>query len=206
MTYSTTNNTQISMTTITMPREFSGAVDAIVRQAQEQTLLALSEHMEGFDLAKARSIIGDTKVKTVKKRGPEPKAKKSKTKVDADHKPKPKTGYLLWSDSMRADVRAQMLEQLPAGEKLLPQDVVRELARAWKQLDESERADWKAKAKRVGAEPKALTGDFDHDDADDEAVEEQSDEEMEAPVSVGPDAYRVGGIGCQHVDQCSCGA
>ena len=81
---------------------------------------------------------------------PKPKTKaKAKAKdEDGDDKPKKKrtSGYIIYSNANRAEVKDRLAEE--AGEeKPKNTDVMKELARMWKELDDDEKAIWNAKAK-----------------------------------------------------------
>ena len=79
----------------------------------------------------------------------EPK-KESKAKADASKADKPKrgkTGYLLYADEVRAEVKADLEGELGEDEKLKPQDVVKAIAARWKAEDQDVRDDWNARAK-----------------------------------------------------------
>ena len=79
------------------------------------------------------------------------KAKTTKTKQDSDEpkKKRPPTGYLVFSNANRQDVKTSLEE---ADESTNPKDVTKELARRWKALEESERDEWNAKAKAVNSD------------------------------------------------------
>ena len=79
------------------------------------------------------------------------KAKATKTKQDSDEpkKKRPPTGYLVFSNANRAQVKTSLGE---ANDSTNPKDVTRELARRWKALEESEREEWNAKAKAVNSD------------------------------------------------------
>ena len=88
----------------------------------------------------------------VAKEAKKPKATKAtKTKEDSDEpkKKRPPTGYLVFSNANRQDVKTSLEE---ADESTNPKDVTRELARRWKALEESEREEWNAKAKAVNSD------------------------------------------------------
>ena len=77
------------------------------------------------------------------------KTKTTKAKAVKDDQDKPKTkrgptGYLVFSNATRQDVKTSLAE---AEESTNPKDVTRELARRWKALTDEEREDWNAKAK-----------------------------------------------------------
>ena len=74
---------------------------------------------------------------------------KDKAKSAADDEPKKKraaNAYLVWANANRAEVKAQMLDELEEGEKLKPTDVTKQLAANWKALSDEVKAEWKAKA------------------------------------------------------------
>ena len=90
-------------------------------------------------------------MKLVRKRGPSPKTtpdEKTKPKKAVGDKPKRgKTGYLLYADEVRAEVRAELEAEVAEGEKLKPQDVVKAIAARWKAEDQDIKDEWNAKAK-----------------------------------------------------------
>ena len=134
------------MATITMPREFDGAIQAIIQQARDAAVLALAEKY-GFDAEEGQRFLADGGIKVVKMRGPVPKAKKA-TKASGSpygfaEKPKrAPTGYLLFSADEREAVKLEMTADLEEGAKVAPQSVVKELAKRWKALDQDEREAW----------------------------------------------------------------
>ena len=79
------------------------------------------------------------------------KAKATDTKQDSDEPKKKRlpTGYLVFSNAKRQEVKAS-LEM--AEESNNPKDVTRELARRWKALTDEEREEWNAKAKAVNSD------------------------------------------------------
>ena len=77
------------------------------------------------------------------------KSKKSKkvadTKAD-DDAPKKKrlpSGYLLYINSIRSQVKTEL------GDEVGPKDVTKELAMRWKALDEEQRTEWNDKSKAM---------------------------------------------------------
>jgi len=79
---------------------------------------------------------------------PKKKPKKEK-KADSDEdKPKKKrtSGYILYSNATRDEVKEALTVD---GEKPKNPDIMRELAKNWKALDEDEQEVWKAKAKEI---------------------------------------------------------
>lgn len=74
------------------------------------------------------------------------KAKKEEVKPDpAEPKKKRTSGYILFSNANRDEVKERLAED--ADEKPKNTDVMKELARLWKELDDDEKAVWNAKAK-----------------------------------------------------------
>ena len=71
---------------------------------------------------------------------------KEKEKDEDDDKPKKKrtSGYILYSNANRDEVRERLAED--AEEKPKNTDIVKELARLWKELDDDEKAIWNKKA------------------------------------------------------------
>ena len=79
---------------------------------------------------------------------PKKKPKKEKKADSDDEKPKKKriSGYILYSNASRDDVKEALTVD---GEKPKNPDVMRELAKNWKALSEEEQEVWKAKAKEI---------------------------------------------------------
>ena len=79
---------------------------------------------------------------------PKKKAKKEKKPDSDDDKPKKKrtSGYILYSNSTRDEVKDALTTD---GEKPKNPDIMRELAKNWKALSEEEQEVWKAKAKEI---------------------------------------------------------
>ncbi len=133
----------MSTTTIMMPAAFQGAIQSMCEDAIGQAIKALSEKY-GFDSDEARRELklGKIQVKTAVSKG---SAEKPKSK-------RGKTGYLLYTGELRAEVKAEMEAELVEGEKLKPQDVVTKLAARWKELSDEEKAEWNQKAKDANSE------------------------------------------------------
>jgi hypothetical protein len=99
--------------------------------------------------------------------------KEKKAKVDpADAKPKRVTGYILFCNSNRDDVKTKLSID---DEKPKNTEVLTELARLWKAIDPDEKDEWNAKAKaksnpphKPHAHPNSDEEEDDHDDDDDE--------------------------------------
>ena len=80
---------------------------------------------------------------------PDKKSKKTTKKDDSDDdapKKKRTSGYILFSNATRDDVKTQTTE---GDEKPKNTDIMKELARRWKALSEEERAQWNDKAKEI---------------------------------------------------------
>ena len=71
------------------------------------------------------------------------KEKKEKKPVDPN-KPKKTSGYLVYSNSVRAEVKEQLIADGGEGK---PKEVVQAIAAKWKQLGDEEKAVWNEKAK-----------------------------------------------------------
>ena len=74
------------------------------------------------------------------------KPKKTTDTKSDDEVPKKKrspSGYLLYINSIRPEVKTQL------GEQNGPKDVTRELAKRWKALDDEERSQWNDKSKAI---------------------------------------------------------
>jgi len=78
-----------------------------------------------------------------KKAKKEKKEKKEKKPVDPN-KPKKTSGYLIYSNSVRAEVREQLIA---GGGEGKPKEVVQAIAAKWKELGDEEKAVWNEKAK-----------------------------------------------------------
>ena len=78
-----------------------------------------------------------------KKAKKEKKEKKEKKPVDPN-KPKKTSGYLIYSNSVRAEVKEQLIA---GGGEGKPKEVVQAIAAKWKELGDEEKAVWNEKAK-----------------------------------------------------------
>ena len=162
------------MAAIMMPQQIDNCIKEMCGDAVSQTVAALSAKY-GFDLEDANRFIDASELKIVHKRGPSPKtteaSPKGKGKVKSEDKPKrPKTGYLLYADEVRSEVKDSLTAALEDGDKLKPQDVVRGIAAKWKAENQSVRDDWKSKAKTP------VTSD-DEDSKEEEPKKEEPNEE-----------------------------
>ena len=138
----------MTTTTINMSPAIQTAIISMCKDAIEGAVALLAEK-HGFDKEEAMRTVGD-EIKLVNKRGPSPKpsVEKKEKKSDKPDKPKrQKTGYLLYSDSIRPDVKKELQDKLAEGEKLKPQEVVKVIAERWKGESDEVKADWNSKAK-----------------------------------------------------------
>jgi len=74
------------------------------------------------------------------------KVKKTTNTKSDDEEPKkkrPPSGYLLYINSIRQQVKNEL------GEDSGPKDVTKELAKRWKALDDDERSEWNDKSKAM---------------------------------------------------------
>jgi hypothetical protein len=137
--------------TIMMPQQIDSAIKEMCADAMSQVVVALAEKY-GFDAEEANRFLASSDIKIVRKRGPAPKAAKEPkaSKADKESKPKrAKTGYLLYGDEIREEVRAELESDLEEGVKLKPQDVVRAIAARWKAEEADEQEEWKQRARAL---------------------------------------------------------
>ena len=98
-------------------------------------------------LMKEKGVEPVVEEKVAKKGGK--KAKKEEVKPDpVEPKKKRTSGYILFSNANRDEVKERLAED--ADEKPKNTEVMKELARLWKALDDDEKAVWNAKAKGGG--------------------------------------------------------
>ena len=136
-----------------MPQQIDAAIREMCADAMSQAVAALSEKY-GFDAEEANRFLATDALKIVRKRGPSPTAKDDKPKTKkaanvakADKPKRAKTGYLLFADEMRVEVRSSLTAELEDGVKLKPQDVVRAIAALWKGADQDVRDNFNSTAK-----------------------------------------------------------
>ena len=107
------------------------------------TLMSLVARVEALELQMTKLLEQQPDAK------PDKKAKKTTNKDDSDDdKPKKKrtSGYILFSNATRDDVKTQITKD---DEKPKNTDVMRELARQWKALSDEEQSEWNNKAKEI---------------------------------------------------------
>ena len=98
---------------------------------------ALTKRVE--ELEKVNKGVAEEPKKTKK----EKKEKKEKKPVDPN-KPKKTSGYLIYSNSVRAEVKEQLIA---GGGEGKPKEVVQAIAAKWKELGDEGKAVWNEKAK-----------------------------------------------------------
>ena len=86
----------------------------------------------------AKEVAGD------KKGGKKEKKEKKEKKPVDPNKPKKTSGYLIYSNSVRAEVKEQLIA---GGGEGKPKEVVQAIAAKWKELGDEEKAVWNEKAK-----------------------------------------------------------
>ena len=117
------------------------------------TLEILTQRVEAIEKMLA-TLVEEKEPKKEKKekKEKEKKEKKEKKKKDAssseDEKPKKKriTGYILFGNATRDEVKAELEADLNEGEKLKSTLVMKRLGEMWKALEQDERDEWNSKA------------------------------------------------------------
>ena len=101
-------------------------------------------------LEKQMAALMDDKVSEVVQAKPK-KEKKPKKEASDEDKPKKKrvSGYILFSKASREEVKTDMAAAAEPDEKLKNTEIMCELARRWKALDEDGRGEWNVKAKEL---------------------------------------------------------
>ena len=116
------------------------------------TIEMLNERIEALEKQLALVLNNEKPEKPEKdiKEKKEKKTKKSEKSDDSDDdKPKKKraNGYILYSNAHRDDVKTRLSEE--SDEKPKNTDIMKELAKMWKQLGDEEKEAWTAKAKEA---------------------------------------------------------
>ena len=143
-------------------------IEALVMRvdALEKTDKSTSMRVDALEKTLAAQLLDDKLKKdlTVKDLKKEKAAAKKEKKANADPsdvKPKRVTGYILFCNSNRDDVKTKLSLD---DEKPKNTEVMTELARLWKAIDPDEKAEWNVKAK---AKSNPLPHNNDNDDSDD---------------------------------------
>ena len=113
------------------------------------TLEILSQRIEVLE--KQLALLLETKTTEPDTQEPKKPKKEKKPKKDDssdDEKPKKKrvSGYILFSNATRDEVRHQLAN---GDEKPKNTDIMKELARLWKELSDEKKDTWNAKAKEL---------------------------------------------------------
>ena len=118
---------------------------AITIEQLNEMVIQLTNRVD--ELEKASCVVSkqdDTKKdKNDKKEKKEKKEKKDKKEVDPN-KPKKTSGYLIYSSSVRQEVKTKLIEDGGEGK---PKEVVQAIASKWRELTDEEKAVWNEKAK-----------------------------------------------------------
>ena len=112
------------------------------------TIEMLNERVEALEKQLALVLNTETNIKEDKPK--EKKAKKSKKSEESDdEKPKKKraNGYIVFSNAHRDEVKTKLSEE--SDEKPKNTEVMKELAKMWKELNDEERGAWTTKAKEA---------------------------------------------------------
>jgi hypothetical protein len=134
---------------VQMPPAFDASLRECCAQAVQQAVAVLAAKYE-FDAEEATRDLKLDELKFERKRGPAPKsvvAAAKKTKNVTDKPKKPKTGYLLFCDEVRPDVKAELMATMEEGEKVKGSEVVKGCAAKWKELSDESKATWNEMAK-----------------------------------------------------------
>ena len=146
-------------------------IEALVMRvdALEKTDKSTSMRVDALEKTLAAQLLADKLKKdlTVKDLKKEKAAAKKEKKANADPsdvKPKRVTGYILFCNSNRDDVKTKLSLD---DEKPKNTEVMTELARLWKAIDPDEKAEWNVKAKAKSNPLPHNNDDSDDNDNDD---------------------------------------
>lgn len=127
----------------------------------DATLVSKSVRYVNVDtkLAEASGVFGaKTSTKRSKKAGKVAKTigKKKKKEEEKVKKPRAKTGYQLFSEDKRAEVKERLVKEAEeGGEPFKHQLIMKETGKLWKALSEDERSVYQARADALKEEAKA---------------------------------------------------
>ena len=137
--------------TIMMPTTIDTTIRGMCEDAVTQAVTSLAE-THGFDVDDALRDLNLGDLKIVRKRGPSPTGeKKTKAKSDKPKVKRGKTGYLLYADSVRPAVKAELEAELEEGTKLKPQATVSAIAKRWKAESDEVRTEFNEQAKELNS-------------------------------------------------------
>ena len=116
--------------------------------ARVNTLEEKLGKLEDFDYVSSENDNNTSSEKVDKK----PKKSKKEKPVSDDEKPKKVSGYILYSKAKREEAIANIkTENGDEDYKPKSTEVMKELGRMWKELDDSDRVEWNATAKEACA-------------------------------------------------------
>ena len=117
------------------------------QQSMAMTIDILNQRIEALE--KQLALLLENKTSELEKPQKSKKTKKSKDE-SSDYEDKPKTkrvsGYILFSNATRDEVRDSLTKD---EEKPKNTDIMKELARLWKELSDEDKEPWNAKAKEL---------------------------------------------------------
>ena len=110
------------------------------------TIEILSQRIESLE--KQLALVLENNTNEVDKPKKQKKSKKTKDDSSDDEKPKTKrvSGYILFSNATRDEVRDSLTK---GDEKPKNTDIVKELARLWRELSDEDKEPWNLKAKEL---------------------------------------------------------
>ena len=119
---------------------------AMTIETLTQRVEVLEKRVEVLDKQLAL-LLAEKNKQPVSEKNPK-KSKKEKDESSYDEKPKKKrtSGYILFSIATRDEVRDALTKD---EEKPKNTDIVKELARLWKELSDEDKEPWNAKAKKL---------------------------------------------------------
>ena len=116
--------------------------------ARVNTLEEQVGKLEAFVYMASENVANTSSEKVDKK----PKKSKKEKPVSDDEKPKKVSGYILYSKAKREEAIANIkTENGDEDYKPKSTEVMKELGRMWKELDDSDRVEWNATAKEACA-------------------------------------------------------
>ena len=143
------NQSTLMSVTITLPAEFDQAIRVVALDAVNQAVEALAAKY-GFDADEAtRELNLDLKLQH--KRGPKTEKSVAKKAAASDKPKRAKTGYLMFQDDVRDEVRAELELELEEGTKLQSKTVIAAGAVLWQALEKEEKEAWNDLAKTMAA-------------------------------------------------------
>ena len=129
--------TQLTQMAITI-EQLTKMVEALTNRVEE---------LEKKDMYRETGVVekkGDKKEKKEEKEKKGDKKEKKEKKVVDPNKPKKTSGYLIYSNSVRAEVKEKLIADGGEGK---PKEVVQAIAAKWKELGDEGKAVWNEKAK-----------------------------------------------------------